>query len=108
MSFVIVFGVFFLFILFAIKTVAEDGKPDKMSKIDTMILLEKYTPIIYGTEDLESLSRLYMEFFNQITQVGEWKKRYFIIDKQFRYEAMELLGVMRDRLIKLTPANNKE
>ena len=108
MEIVITLIILALFVIFIIKSLSIEIKSEILDKNATLILFEKYRPIIQITEEVEALAKLYMEFFNKITKIGDFGKRRYIINKDFQEEAIDLLGIMRERLIQLTPANTKK
>lgn len=106
MYIIIISIIIILFILTLFSSINFDNKPLLQNRVETDNIFVWYRPVILKEENPEKLSILYMEFFNKITKKGNSNKRYFTIEKQFRFEAIELLGIMRERLIRLTPSKN--
>ena len=96
-----------IIITFIVKYIKNKYNLKNKKSIEIIILFKKYKRIIEFTEEIDPLKKLYIEFLNQITEIGIFGKRNFKINRKFQEEAIELLGMIREKLIKLTPAHTK-
>ena len=96
-----------IIIMFIIKFIKNKYNLRNKQSIEIIILFKKYKRIIELTEEIDPLKKLFMELLNQTTEIGIFGKRNFKINRKFQEEAIELLGMIREKLIKLTPAHTK-